>query len=157
MEVEIKSNYPLHIKEQQIRNKKYFIYRDKEYPVDFDLLKKNSDYFFKFQNEFTNTTNINLIDKEEENDLKFSEDCIRVFISCCHNEECMISKSSVIGLQYLARKYEFQALLKATSKIISEHWTDLLFSSLLFKNYNEQTKIIHFSNHQKKNNLFHHT
>lgn len=41
---EIKLTFQVHKK--PIRNKKYFVYREKQYEVDFELLKINSEYFY---------------------------------------------------------------------------------------------------------------
>ena len=52
------SGFPVHIKKQAIINTKYFVYQHKQYPVDFDLLKKNSIYFYENQNKFQNVNEI---------------------------------------------------------------------------------------------------
>ena len=70
---------------QVIRNQKYFVYHDKQYPVNFDLLKVNSNYFYKNQDQYQNEQYINLLDEKEEF-IKLSDDSINAFIPSCHNE-----------------------------------------------------------------------
>ena len=36
------SNFSFHVKKQAIVNTKYFVYHDKQYPINFDLPKNNS-------------------------------------------------------------------------------------------------------------------
>ena len=132
MEAQNNASFLFHIKKQPLRNKKYFIYHNKEYPIDYDLLKKNSNYFFNNQAQFEDSQYIELVDEKEEY-INFSDESIQAFISCCQNEPCSIHSSSVIPLQYLANKYEFSELIEVTEKFISQHSSELVFPTLLFK------------------------
>ena len=144
------STFSFHVKTQIIRNKKYFVYHHKEYPVDFGLLKKNSNYFYKNRNQYQEEQYIEII-KEEEEYVKLSDESIQSFICSCQNEPCTIKKSSVIPLQYLAHKYEFAELIEITDTFIEEHSDNLFFK--IYK-MNEKIAIVHFSTHQKKKKLF---
>ena len=133
METTDSTSFSFHIKKQPIRNKKYFVYHHKNYPIDFDLLSKNSNYFYNNQSQFENVQYIDLIDEKEEQ-INLSDESIQAFISSCQNEPCTINQSSVIPLQYLAHKYEFAELIEITDDFINKHSNDLIFSTLLFKN-----------------------
>ena len=79
------SNFSFHITKQVIRDRKYFVYHDKKYPVDFDLLKKNSNYFYANKNQFKKQEYIELIDENEEY-VKLTDESIQAFISSIQNE-----------------------------------------------------------------------
>lgn len=140
MESQNDDNFSFHIKKQAVRNKKYFVYDHKEYPVDFDFLKKNSNYFFDNQDKYQNEQYINLID-ESEPQIKLSEESIRAFISSCQNEPCTIRKSSVLPLQYLAHKFEFDELIQVTNQFIAQHSKELIFPTLFFKLFEGKEKL----------------
>ncbi|KAK8895355.1 hypothetical protein M9Y10_023817 [Tritrichomonas musculus] len=126
------SKCSFHIKKQAITNMKYFVYQDKLYSVNFDLLKMNSLYFYKNQEKFKEKNNIELMG-EHEKYIKLTDESIEAFISSCQNEPCSIENSSIIPLQYLAHKFEFNALIQFTDKYIEEHSEDLIFEILFFK------------------------
>ena len=129
----------IHIDKQNLRNEKYFVYQKKRYPIDFDLLIKNSNYFYKNRKQYENADEINIVN-ENENVLNISEEAIEAFVSSCQNQECQISISSVIPLQYLSYKFEFPELLKTTKAIYNEHCSDVIIRSLLFKKeFQEET------------------
>lgn len=125
-------SFSFHITKQQVRNKKCFVYHNKEYPIDYDILKKNSNYIFNNQEKFENTQYIELINEEEEN-IRISDESIQAFILSCQNKPSTINKSSIISLQYLAYKFEFVELIEVTDKYISQHSNELIFPTLLFK------------------------
>ncbi|KAK8840170.1 hypothetical protein M9Y10_031110 [Tritrichomonas musculus] len=126
------SSFSIHATNQVIRDKKYFVYHNKQYPVNFDLLKINSNYFYKNQDQFREEQYIELID-EKEDFVKLSDESINAFISSCQNEQCSINKSSIIQLQYLAHKFEYNELIRITDQIIKDYSEDLIFETLFFK------------------------
>ena len=125
-----------HINNQKVRNQKYFVYKDKEYPIDFDLVIKNSNYFYKNRKQYENVEYINLIN-EIPTEIKIPEESIKAFISSCQNEASEVSPSSVFALQYLSQKYEFPEITKVTEDFIKEHEGELVFETLEFKTKSE--------------------
>ena len=85
------------------------------------------------QRQFQEKEKIEIINEEEEEYVELSEESIQAFISSCQNEPCTIEKSSVIQLQYLAKKIEFTELIQFTDKFIEDHSEDLIFETLIFK------------------------
>lgn len=110
-----------------IRNAKNFIYKGRIYPISFDLVKINSNYFYSNCEKFTEEN----IEFQEE--IEISEFAFLSFINCCENKEFTINESNVFQLDYLSKKYEVPELTKVTQKFISRPNTKLAFESLHFK------------------------
>ena len=109
------------------RNNKNIIYKSKTYPVNFDTIKNNSNYFFQNSKKFQ-AENIEL-----QIEIEIPLDTIESFISCCQNKKFKINESNVFHLDYLSKKYDVPELEKITQEYISKSNTDLAFQSLLFK------------------------
>lgn len=110
-------------------NTKIIVYGNLTLPVDYDLLKRNSDYFRKNDLKYSSEKNIHLL-KEERN--KISEDSIRDFIQCCQTQQIELNSSNIFSLNYLAKKYEVYKLLAATTQYISDYKEKLAIDSILF-------------------------
>lgn len=106
-----------HVSKQKIRNQKCFVVGDKKYLIDFDLLIKNSNYFYKNRQQFQYVENIELLGDIEEKE-NFPEESIEAFISSCQNEQCQIKSNSIFALQYLAYKYEYPEIIDITRQFI---------------------------------------
>lgn len=135
----------VHISKQTVQKLKYFVYQNKKYPINFDSLKNNCTYFYQNRKEFRDVVNINLIN-EDEKEIQLTEESIKSFISICQNEDCQISLSSVIPLQYLAYKFDFPELKEITDNFVTKHSKELLFEKLLFNNKENQNDDQHFFN-----------
>lgn len=122
-----------HIENKNIQNVKFFVIKGKQYPVDFDLLKKNSQYFYRNRKQFAQVNTINLLNSTDESLIDIPEGTIQAFAASCCNQPCKIGLSDVIPLQYLSYKFEFIELIKITNKFIEEHWNNLVLPSILFK------------------------
>ena len=122
-----------HVDTKKIQNKKQLVYKDKKYPIDFDLLKKNSGYFYRNRKLFRDIDQIMLFNDTNESQINISEETVQAFIALCSNEPCQIDLLDVIPLQYLSYKYEFAELISITDKFIEEHSDELVFPSILFK------------------------
>ena len=112
-----------------IRSNKNFVYNGTKYPIDFDLIIKNSDYFYRNCDRFTFVTDIEI----SSDIVNLTENSILAFISCCQNRSFKITKSDVFSLQQLAIKYEVPELLKITTKYINQNNNSLIFESIQFK------------------------
>ena len=122
-----------HVGNKIIQNTKYFIYKDKKYPIDFDLLKKNSQFFYRNEKQFTHVNEIDLLNGTDEALLDIPEEAIQAFIASCCNQPCKIQLSDVIPLQYLSHKFEFIELIKITDKYFEVYSNNLVLPSILFK------------------------
>lgn len=127
------SDFQFQITTKAPRFSKNFVYRGKYFPFDFHLFKQNSNYFYKNRAIIKNVENINLLNKDEENRIDFSDEVIQTFISICQKEFCRINLSNAIQLQYLSQKYEVSQLIAATSQYISQNRKELIFQTILFK------------------------
>ena len=97
-----------------IRYNKNFIYKCKRYPIDFNLIKSNSNYFYERRDEYENMEDIEL-----DNELiDFSENCISCFISACHNENFEINSDNVFSLHELSVKFEVPSLTSITDAFV---------------------------------------
>lgn len=117
------------------KSQKYFVFNEKKFLIDFELLKNNSFFFFRNQNQYENVECINLFQSTEIESFKgISDKAIKDFISLCQNEACQISNSDLYDIQYLARKFEVTELTKLITNIISNKYKELAFDSFLFQN-----------------------
>ena len=112
-----------------IRYNKNFVYKDKNYPIDFNLIKNNSNYFYERQDNYANIHDIQLTEEL----INISEDCIPSFISSCHNDSFEINNSNVFSLYQLSIKYEVPSLISLTDNFINQHGKTLIFQSLQYK------------------------
>ena len=119
----------------QIRHNKNFIFKGKSYPIDFTLVKKNSNYFYERRDEFKNVKDIQLTEEL----IDISEDSIPVFISSCHNESFEINDTNVFSLHQLSVKYEVPYLISLTDDFIKKYDKTLIFRSIQYK-YQLKTK-----------------
>lgn len=114
-----------------VRNSKNFIYKGEKYPINFDLIKSNSNYFYKNSDNFVDEN----IELHEEIDI--STDVIKTFIDICQNKSFTVNDSNVFQLDYLSQKYEIPGLSEITHEYIGRPNTNLAFQLLLFKTQNQ--------------------
>lgn len=55
-----------HVGKKSNRSKKYLVYKNQQFEVDFSFLKNNSEYFYENRRQFKNILYINLINEEED-------------------------------------------------------------------------------------------
>ena len=104
----------------------YFIYKNKKFPIKFDFFKYSSKYFLENQKLLENSKEIQLVDKEDEDNLHFSDDSIQNFIKFVQNQDVFLSNENVIDINYLSKKYEVLDLIEATNEYISSHQQELI-------------------------------
>lgn len=124
-----KSNQAVHSIKPLVRSNKNFVYKEKKYPFDFELIIKNSNYFYRNRDDFLLITDIEI----PSSVFNLTESSIHAFISCCENLSFEINKSDIFSLHQLAIKYEVPELLKITTEYINQNNNNLIFESILFK------------------------
>ena len=139
------SDISFHITKQTNRNMKYFIYREKKYPINFNLLINNCNYFYRNRKQYKDIEDIKLLNDDEER-IILSDEAIQAFISTCQNEKCQIKLSSIIPLHYLSYKFEYPELQAITDKYIEDHSDELVIQTLLFNPAAEKEEEIISSN-----------
>lgn len=119
-----------------IRTDKNIVYKNKKYPIDFDLFVKYSNYFAKNRDDYQNVKDIELkIDNYE-----IVEESVPMFISCCQNDSFEITDSNVFSLYQLSQRYEVSELTKLTSNYITKNNKSLIFQSINIKLLSNQTE-----------------
>ena len=119
------------------RNNKNFVYNGKKYPINFDSIKNNSNYFYNNWEDFKDE------DIELQTEIGIEEDTINSFINCCENKKFEVNDLNIFHLDYLSKKYDVPELAKITKEYLSKPNTNLAFQSLLFK--------YHFKKNQNSN------
>lgn len=109
---------------------KSIIYKDKPYPIDFDILKKYSTYFNENRKEYKKCDEIIF----SKNDFDVSEASFQNFISFCQMSKYQINKTTIFDLYYLSIKFGVGKLEQKANEYISKNYTDLIFQSISFKN-----------------------
>lgn len=112
-----------------IRYNKNFVYKDKKYPIDFNLIINNSNYFYEKREEFANIQDIKLA----EDLIDISEESIPLFVSSLHNDPFEINNSNVFSLHQLSIKYEVPHLNSETDQFIQKYGATLIFQSIQYK------------------------
>ena len=129
-----------YINKQTIETRKYFVYGEQLYEIDFDKIKKNCRYFYQNRKQYKDTVYINLLD-DDETFIELTDETIKGFISICQNEKCELSHSTINSLHYLASKYDFPELQNITKEYLNKHTNELCLDTLLFKiNMNESKR-----------------
>ncbi|KAK8892325.1 hypothetical protein M9Y10_029551 [Tritrichomonas musculus] len=114
----------------------YFTYKNKKYPINFDLFKGYSQYFLRNEMEIEHDKDIPLIDEDEMKYLEIDEKTIDTFIKFVHRERVGISKENVTILNYLGRKYEIERLIDVTAEYINKHRREVVVEFILTYQYN---------------------
>ena len=127
------SSLSVQLKKNKTRDHKFFVYKDKKYPFDFNLFKENSNYFYKNRKHLKKVKEIKLLNEYEDDNIELSEEIIKTFISSCQNDIFEINKSNAIELQFLSMKYEVDELKSITHEYIENNHESLLMKSFLFK------------------------
>ena len=127
------SSLSVQLKKNTTRDQKFFVYKDKKYPFNFNLFKNNSNYFYKNRKILKKVKEINLLNEYEEDNIEMSAEIIKSFISSCQNEVFEINVSNAIELQFLSMKYEVDDLISITNEYIEKNHKSLLLKSFLFK------------------------
>ena len=98
-----------------IRANKNFVYKGKKFPIDFSLIKKNSNYFYSKRFQYKLIHDIEL----EEQPIEISDDSLRNFISSCQNESFHINDSNIYQLHQLSIKYDVPYLISLTNLLMA--------------------------------------
>ena len=112
-----------------IRANKYFVYKEKKYPIDFCLIKKYSNYFYLNRGKFKSIDNIELKPENYE----ISDEAISIFIACCQNEPFDINNTNVFTLYQLSIQYDVPVLKNVSLQYINDNQKTLIFQSISYK------------------------
>ena len=112
-----------------IRANKYFVYKEKKYPIDFCLIKKYSNYFYLNRGKFKSIDNIELKPENYE----ISDEAISIFIACCQNEPFDINNTNVFPLYQLSIQYDVPVLKNVSLQYINDNQKTLIFQSISYK------------------------
>ena len=110
----------------------HFIYKEKQYPIKYSFFKLSSKYFSTNSTILKKNKDIQLIDKELEQNINISEQSINDFIKYVHHEPVMLTNDTVIEIDYLAKKYEVSSLLELTTNYITMHHDELSIQLFTF-------------------------
>lgn len=115
--------------EVPLRTDKNLVFKGNKYPIDFNILSRFSDYFYKNQREFENMENIELYISPD-----IPEEAFMNFILCCQNSKFAINNSIIFPLYQLSIQYEVAYLLTETQNYIRKNHKELVFHLISFKN-----------------------
>lgn len=108
------------------RTNKNFVYKGKEYPIDFSLVKKYSNFFYINKSQFKLVHDIEI----KPNNYELSEEVILMFIACCQNQPFDINDTNVFALHQLSIQYDVPVLNNLTSQCINKNKKSLVFQSI---------------------------
>lgn len=120
------------ILEMPMKNTKTIIYKNTQIPIDFDVLKRNSNYFEINSQNYNKTNEIKLLE-EEGDTVDFSIKAVQDFLLCCQNQKIEINPSNIFYLNYLSKKYSVVFLERKINQVITQNKGELAINSLLFK------------------------
>ncbi|KAK8840314.1 hypothetical protein M9Y10_030870 [Tritrichomonas musculus] len=108
--------------QERIPNSHILIYRDQEYPINFELLKYSSKYFYDHQNEIMCNNRIELVNYDPDGNIPdLSPSSIETFIKYINREQIRLTNENISTLNYLAHKYEMDELIRSTERYIERH------------------------------------
>lgn len=108
-----------------------FTYKGQQYPFNFDLFKRYSNYILKNQVQMEKNQFIDIINENTEAHIELSKEIIQDFIKFVHREQIGIGDKNVSQLHYLANKYEIPLLINFTENYIKNHQKDTFVQMLL--------------------------
>lgn len=115
----------------------YFIYKNKKYPIIFELFMGYSKYILRNKTEFEKTKYIRLIEEQEEINITISDDIINTFINFVHRQRIQFTNEKFVLLNYLGSKFEIEELIEITKRYINKHHKELVIEIiLLYQNEN---------------------
>lgn len=123
----------MHFLKPLVRANKNIIYKGKKYPIDFNLIQNQSNYFYTNCDKYANSQDIPL----SEELIDISDESIQCFISSCQNERFEINDSNVFALHQLSIRYEVPCLKALTDEYIKENNKTLILQSIQY-NYKIQ-------------------
>lgn len=135
-----------------IRTNKNFVYKGKKYPVDFRLIKINSNFFSANRHQYKHIDDIEL----QIDCCGIKEDSIPTFIACCQNEPFEITESNVFSLLQLSIQYEVPELNRVSTEYINNNENQLLIQSIFFKLNNCQKGRSKIDLHQEEEQISSH-
>lgn len=118
----------------------FFVYKRKQYPINFDFFKFYSQYFSNNQLDFQFKKSIPLLNEEQEKSIDLSEESIQYFINFVHRQQIPLTDDNVIFINYLAKIYQVPLLINVTQDYMSSSHNNLILQLLiLYQNdYNFQ-------------------
>lgn len=140
--------------QEEIPDTHYFVYKSKNYPINFSFFLFSSKYFIKNQDSLQQSKYINLIDNESESQLNFPDKTIQDFIKYVHRESIDIDDENVILLNYLANKYEISSLISFTQEYINQNQKDTIIQILIVNQNNPTTDTKSYEEFISKDLLF---
>lgn len=111
----------------------FFVYRTKQYPLNFNFLKISSQYVQQNEIEFSQSKYINLLNEIDENNIDIDEKVIKTFIKYIQQEPIEIHNENVAILNFLGRRYMIKELIESTDEYISNHQTEIILDLLLIE------------------------
>lgn len=112
-----------------VRSQKNIIYNNNKYQIDFDLLKRNSNYFYSNRKYYKNVEDIEL----QLEPIEITDKIFQIFISCCQNQSFQLDDINVFPLHQLSIRYEVPELISLTNQYISKNSKTLIIQAILFK------------------------
>ena len=116
-------------------NSHYFTYnkneQNKKYPIKIDFFRISSKKFAQNQVIIKPNKTIDILEDETEENFNLSDDSIQNFINYVHLQDTFLNNNNIIGINYLAKKYEVNSLIKETEEYIHEHHQELILPLLL--------------------------
>ncbi|KAK8844441.1 hypothetical protein M9Y10_024299 [Tritrichomonas musculus] len=132
-------------------NEKMIKYEDQLYKIDFDLIIKNSNYFYDNRKQYENFKVIE-IKKQKFN---IDNQVMQSFLLCCQNEPFQINDSNVYPLHCLSFIYSVPRLTELTTNYMKENDRRLLLKTISFINQYSTTdeSIFNIDIHNEENAL----
>lgn len=119
------------------RTNKNFVYKGMKYPIDFGLVKKYSNFFYKNKLNFKSIDDIEI----KPDNYEVSDQSIQMFVACCQNQPFDITDSNVLSLHQLSIQYEVTVLNDLTSQYIQKNKKSIIFPSILYKLKNRNPEV----------------
>ena len=107
------------------------LYNSQKYPINFDLFKYFSKYFYERRNEIPETGDIDLTKYDPDDNISnFSPDEVIDFIKYIQTKPIQLTNNNIVTLQYFDHKYDINQLIASTEEYINEHEEEIILKFL---------------------------
>lgn len=108
----------------------FLVYRNKNYPINFDFFKIISKYVKKNEAGISKSQYIKLLNPQDEEHISIDDETINDFILYVQREPIEVHDKNASILNFLGRQYEIEELIEGTNEYILQNQSKIALDQL---------------------------